>query len=67
MINNNKLSKIVTGLSTTGRRFTISIVFMSQSYFKVLKDVRLNSIYLFYYQNSKQKRNLAQILNSKIL
>ena len=40
MINNNKLNPIVTELFTRGRKLNISIVFITQSYFKVTKDVR---------------------------
>ena len=43
MINNNKLNPIVTELFIRGRKHNISIVFITQSYFKVPKDVRLNS------------------------
>ena len=43
MINNNKLNPIVTELFIRGRKLNISIVFITQSYFKVPKDVRLNS------------------------
>ena len=47
MINNNKLNPIVTELFIRGRKLNISIVFITQSYFKVPKDVRLNSTHLF--------------------
>ena len=43
MINNKKLDSIVTQLFIRGRKLNISIVFIIQSYFKVPKDVRLNS------------------------
>ena len=43
MINNKKLDSIVTELFIRGRKLNISIVFIMQSYFKVPKDVRLNS------------------------
>ena len=43
MINNNKLNPIVTELFIRGRKLNISIVFITQSCFKVPKDVRLNS------------------------
>ena len=43
MINNNKLNPIVTELFIRDRKLNISIVFITQSYFKVPKDVRLNS------------------------
>ena len=47
MINNNKLNPIVTELFIRGRKLNISIVFITQSYFKVPKDVRLNSTHFF--------------------
>ena len=43
MINNKKLNPIVTELFIRGRKLNISIVFITQSYFKAPKDVRLNS------------------------
>ena len=43
MINNKELNSIVTELLIRGRKRNISIVFITQSYFKVPKDVRLNS------------------------
>ena len=39
MINNNKLNPIVTELFIRGRKLNISIVFITQSYFKVPKDL----------------------------
>ena len=47
MINNNKLNPVVTELFIRGRKLNISIVFITQSYFKVPKDVRLNSTHFF--------------------
>ena len=43
MINNKKLNSVVTELFIRGRKLNISIFFITQSYFKVPKDVRLNS------------------------
>ena len=40
MINNNKLDSIVNELFIRGRKLYISIGFITQSYFKVPKDVR---------------------------
>ena len=53
MINNKKLHPLVTELFIRGREFNISIVCITQSYFKVPKDVRLNSAHFFYHKNSK--------------
>ena len=60
MINNNKLNPIVTELFIRGRQLNISIVFIMQSYFKVPKDVRLNSKHFFIMKISN-KRELQQI------
>ena len=43
MINNKKLNSIVTELFIRDKKLNISIVFITQSYFKVPKDVRLYS------------------------
>ena len=47
MTNNKKLNPIVTELFIRGRKLNISIIFITQSYFKVPKDVRLNSTHFF--------------------
>ena len=60
MINNKKLNSIVTDLFIRDRRFNISIVFITQSYFKVPKDVRLNSTH-FFIMKIPNKRELQQI------
>ena len=43
MINNNKANQVVTELFIRGRKLNISIVFITQSYFKVPKEVRLHT------------------------
>ena len=43
MINNKKLSPVVTELFVRPRKLNISIVFVTQSYFKVPKGVILNT------------------------
>ena len=49
MNNNKKLGQVVTELFIRDRKINISIiiVFITQSYFKVSKDVRLNSTHFF--------------------
>ena len=47
MVNNKKLNSIVTELFIRGRKLNISLVFITQSYFKVPKDVRLNTTHFF--------------------
>ena len=60
MINNKKLDSIVTELFIRGRKLNISIVVITQSYFKVPKDVRLNSTH-FFIMKIPSKRELPQI------
>ena len=43
MINKKKLNPIVTELLIRGRKIDISIVFITQHYFKVSKEVRFNT------------------------
>ena len=43
MIQNKKLNSIVTELLIRGWKLNISLVFITQSYFKVPKDVRLDT------------------------
>ena len=60
MINNKKLNPIVTKLFIRGRKLNISVAFITQSYFKVRKDVRLNSTN-FFIMKIPNKRELQQI------
>ena len=60
MINNKKLNSIVTELFIRCRKLNISLVFISQSYFKVPKDVRNNSTH-FFIMKIPNKRELQQI------
>ena len=63
MINNKKLNSVVTELFIRGRRLNISLVFIKQSYFKVPKDVRLNST-PFFIMKIPNKRELQQIASN---
>ena len=60
MINNKKLNPIVIELFIRGRKSNISLVFIMQSYFKVPRDVRLNTTHLFI-MKFPNKRELQQI------
>ena len=60
MINNKKLNSIVTELFIRGRKTNISLVFITQSYFKVPKDVRLNTAH-FFIMKIPNRRELQQI------
>ena len=60
MINNKKLNSVVTELFIRSRKLNISLVFITQSYFKVPKDVRLNTSH-FSIAKIPNKRELQQI------
>ena len=60
MINNKKLNSTVTELVITGRKLNISLAFITQSYFKVPKDIRLNTTH-FFIAKIPIKRELQQI------
>ena len=59
-INKKKLNSIVTELFIRGRKLHISLVFITQSYFKVSRDVRLNTTH-FLIMKIPNKRELQQI------
>ena len=59
-IGNKKLNSIVTELFIGGRKLTISIVFITQSCFKMPKDIRLNSTH-FFIMKIPNKREIQQI------
>ena len=60
MINNKKLNSVVTELFITRRKLNISIACITQSYFKVAKDVRRSSTHFFIIKISN-KGKLQQI------
>ena len=60
-----KLNSIVTELFIRGRKLNISLAFITQSYFKVSKDVRLNTTY-FFITKIPNKRELQQIAISHL-
>ena len=57
MINSKKLNSIVTRLFIKVSRSNISLVFITQSYFKIPKDFRLNTTHFF----------IAKVLNNREL
>ena len=61
MINNKKSNSIVTELFIRGRKLNISLVFITQSYFKVPKDVRLNTTHFFIMKvfNKRKRQQIA--------
>ena len=47
MLSNKNLNSVVTELIIRGRKLNISLAFTTQSYFKVPKDVRLNTRHFY--------------------
>ena len=67
VINNKKLNPVATELFIRGTKLNISIVFITQSYFKVPKDVRLNSTHFFIMKiPNKRERQTALHLSLDI-
>ena len=68
MINNKKLNSIMTELFIKSRKLNISLVSITQSYFKVAKDVRLNSSHSFIMkiQNKREPQQISLNQSSDI-
>ena len=60
MLNNKKVNPTVSKLFIRGRKLSISLVFMTQSYFSEPKNIRLNSSHYFI-MKIPNKRELQQI------
>ena len=60
IISNKKLQPVVTELFFRGKKLNISLMFVTQSYFPIRKDVRLNTTY-FFIINIRNRRELQQI------
>ena len=60
--NKNRDKRIIKELFYRGRKINISIVFIMQSYFRGLKDARLNSTYyiLMKIGNKKELKRIAE-------
>ena len=48
MVSNKKLNPLVTELCIRGRKLNISIAFITQSYFFVPKNIKLNSTKFYF-------------------
>ena len=68
MFSNKKLNPIVTELFLRGRKLNISLVFITQSYFAVLKNIRLNqhTILLWKFQTKMNLNVLHLIINQRL-
>ena len=71
IMTNKQFQAIIKELFIRCRKLNISLVFITQSYFSVPKDVRLNSTHCFIVTTEQNYRilqlNILQILITKIL
>ena len=65
MLSNKKLNPIVTELFIRGRKLNIYLVFITQSYFAVPKNIRLNSTLCFIVK-IPNKRELHSIIHQML-
>ena len=68
MIHNKNLDSVVTELFIRARKLSISLVFITQSYFKVPKSARLNTTHFFIAKipNKREIKEIAQNHSSDI-
>ena len=66
MLSNKKLNPIVSELFIRGRKLNISLVFITQPYSAVQKDIRLNSAHYFIIKTSN-KWELKQVASHNLL
>ena len=59
MLSNKEVNPIVTGLFISDRKLNISLVFITQSYFSLPKNIRLNCRH-FFIMEIPNKRELQQ-------
>ena len=64
VINNKKLNSIVIELFVRRRTLNISLVFITRSYFKFPKEVRLNSTHFFIMKIPNKKKLKQIVLNN---
>ena len=62
ILNNKKLNPIVSELFIRGRKLNIGLVFVTQSYSSVVKNITLNFTHFFYFENSRQMRILINCI-----
>ena len=60
MLSNKKVNPIVTEFFIRGRKLNTSLAFVTQSYFAVPKNIRLNST-LYFVMKIPNKREIQQI------
>ena len=67
MINHKKLNSITTELFIKRRKLNISLVFIAQSYFKVPKDVTLNTTHIFITKIANKRELQGIALNDDMI
>ena len=67
MLSNKKINPIVTELIFRGRKLNICLIFITQSFFAVPKNIRLNSTRYFAMKINKLHLIIYQIMTFKTL
>ena len=63
LISNKKLNPVVTELFIWRRKLNISLAIIMQSYFKVPKEVRLNTTHFFIIKISNKRELQQTVIN----
>ena len=68
MLSNKKLNLIVTELFIRGKKLNISLIFITQSYFAMPKNIRLDSTHYFImkFQTNKNFNKLHLIIHQTL-
>ena len=66
MLSNKKRNPIVTELFIKGRKLNISLVFIVQSYFKVPRNIRLNSTHYFVMKIPNKRELQLTVFNHSV-
>ena len=61
MLSNKKLNPIVTELFIRGRKLNIFLVFITQSYFAVRKNIKLNATHYFVMKTLRTNENVNKL------
>ena len=61
MLSNKKLNPIITELFIRGRKLNISLFFITQSYFTVRKNIKLNVTHYFVMKTLRTNENVNKL------
>ena len=65
MLSNQKLNRIVTELFIRSRKLNIYLAFITQAYFTIIKNIRLNSTHYYIMKTQQNAFNHSSDINFK--